>query len=180
MRLRRCTTALGLLALLSLTACGDKKDKNEQPTENTENNVHAGIKYLAWIKGRYFDPIENMREKDRVRMALAAYNAGPRTLRRARAKARELGLDPAWQLDGLAACESIGVPRPDTITAEKGVGGPACMDVKIAEKGTFVRIACYDHGFVGGGFFLGVRVRRWLGGGFRRAADDGQCQHSGE
>ena len=92
----------------------------------------------------------------------------------------QLGRDPAWQLDGLATCESIGVPWPDAITAEEGVGGPARMDVQIAEKGTFVRIARYDHGFVGGGSFLGLRVRRRLGGGFRRAADDGQCQRSSE
>jgi membrane-bound lytic murein transglycosylase MltF len=67
---------------------------NVAGAKNAENNVHAGIKYLAWIKGRYFDPVESMHEKDRVRMALAAYNAGPRTLINARQKARKLGLDP--------------------------------------------------------------------------------------
>jgi len=61
---------------------------------NAENNIHAGIKYLAWIKERYFDPIEGMSESDRIRMSLAAYNAGPRTLLRARAKAESMDLNP--------------------------------------------------------------------------------------
>lgn len=62
--------------------------------ENARNNIHAGIKYLAWIKGRYFDGEDEMSEKDRLRMTLAAYNAGPKTLMRARKKAIEMGLDP--------------------------------------------------------------------------------------
>ncbi len=61
---------------------------------NARNNIEAGIKYLAWIKGRYFDPIAEMDEKDRVRMMLAAYNAGPRNVIRARQKATAMGLDP--------------------------------------------------------------------------------------
>ena len=45
--------------------------------ENLESNVHAGVKYLSWIKKTYFDPIPKMKERDRVRFTLAAYNAGP-------------------------------------------------------------------------------------------------------
>ncbi len=67
---------------------------NVKGKKNARNNIHAGIKYLAWIKGRYFDPVEEMDEKDRVRMMLAAYNAGPRHVLRARRKAAEMGLDP--------------------------------------------------------------------------------------
>jgi membrane-bound lytic murein transglycosylase MltF len=62
--------------------------------ENVENNIHAGIKYLAWIKQRYFDSIPEMSEDDRMRMAMAAYNAGPRTLINARNRAVKMGLDP--------------------------------------------------------------------------------------
>lgn len=61
---------------------------------NASNNIRAGVKYLAWIKGRYFDPIEDMPERDRVRMMLAAYNAGPRNVIRARKRAAQMGLDP--------------------------------------------------------------------------------------
>lgn len=62
--------------------------------ENVNENVRAGLKYLAWIKQRYFDSAPEMRERDRLRMALAAYNAGPSTLIRARRRAEQLGLDP--------------------------------------------------------------------------------------
>lgn len=61
---------------------------------NAANNVHAGVRYLNWIKERYFDPVEEMHERDRIRMALAAYNAGPRTLLRAQRLATQMGLDP--------------------------------------------------------------------------------------
>ena len=62
--------------------------------ENASNNVHAGLKYLDWIKRRYFDSEPDMRERDRLRMALAAYNAGPRTVLLARRRAEKQGLDP--------------------------------------------------------------------------------------
>jgi membrane-bound lytic murein transglycosylase MltF len=61
--------------------------------ENAANNIRAGIKYIAWIKGRYFDSVPEMREGDRMRMTLAAYNAGPRTVRRAQHRAESMGLD---------------------------------------------------------------------------------------
>jgi membrane-bound lytic murein transglycosylase MltF len=35
-----------------------------------------------------------MEESDRIRMSLAAYNTGPRTLLRARERAGKMGLDP--------------------------------------------------------------------------------------
>ncbi len=62
--------------------------------KNASQNVEAGVKYLSWIKQRYFDSELEMRERDRLRMALAAYNAGPRTIARARRRASKLGYDP--------------------------------------------------------------------------------------
>ncbi len=62
--------------------------------KHASNNVEAGLKYLRWIKQRYFDSEPELRERDRLRMALAAYNAGPRTIARARGRARMLGYDP--------------------------------------------------------------------------------------
>jgi len=61
---------------------------------NVENNIHAGVKYLAWIKGRYFEVVDEMSESNRIRMMLAAYNAGPARLIKARAHAAKMGLDP--------------------------------------------------------------------------------------
>ena len=60
---------------------------------NYENNIHAGIKYLYWIKKTYFDEYEGMSEKNKVRMAIASYNAGPNRIRSAIRLAKEMGLD---------------------------------------------------------------------------------------
>jgi membrane-bound lytic murein transglycosylase MltF len=68
--------------------------RNIEGLEHVERNIAAGIKYLDWIKRRYFDSNPEMRERDRVRMALGAYNAGPRRIILARQHAHEMGLDP--------------------------------------------------------------------------------------
>jgi len=87
--------------------------------ENAGNNIHAGIKYLAWIKGRYFDVVPEMRERDRVRMALAAYNAGPRTLINARRRAEKLGLDPLrWFRNVELALLDMRKPEPVKYVSE--------------------------------------------------------------
>ncbi len=58
-----------------------------------ENNIHAGTKYLAFLRDRYFsDP--SLKERDRLRLTLAAYNAGPVKIRKARLAAKKMGLDP--------------------------------------------------------------------------------------
>lgn len=62
--------------------------------KNVENNIHAGIKYFNWIKDRYFDSNPKMNEKARLRMAMAAYNAGPARVLKARKLAIKMGLNP--------------------------------------------------------------------------------------
>jgi membrane-bound lytic murein transglycosylase MltF len=62
--------------------------------DNLENNIHAGVKYLAWIKKRYFDGNKKMSEATRLRMAMASYNAGPARVQQAIRKTKKLGLDP--------------------------------------------------------------------------------------
>ena len=59
-----------------------------------ENNIHAGIKYFNWIKSRYFDPNLEMTEATRLRMSLAAYNAGPATVLKAMKLAKKMKLNP--------------------------------------------------------------------------------------
>jgi membrane-bound lytic murein transglycosylase MltF len=59
---------------------------------NDENNIHAGIKYLDFLRSRYFSD-KDIRPRDRVRFSLAAYNAGPKKIRLARNKARQMNLD---------------------------------------------------------------------------------------
>ncbi|MCC7074869.1 MAG: transporter substrate-binding domain-containing protein [Deltaproteobacteria bacterium] len=56
-----------------------------------ETSIHAGIKYMAQLIGG-FEP--ELPFKQRVRFALASYNAGPHHVADARMLAKEMGLDP--------------------------------------------------------------------------------------
>ncbi len=82
--------AVGIMQILPSTA----KDKNIgiKNVHTLENNIHAGVKYLAFLRNRYFSS-DSMRPRDQVRMSLAAYNAGPAKIRRARNMAEKMGLD---------------------------------------------------------------------------------------
>ncbi len=58
-----------------------------------ENNIHAGVKYLNYLRETYFnDP--GISPADKVDFALAAYDAGPAKITALRQKAAELGMDP--------------------------------------------------------------------------------------
>jgi membrane-bound lytic murein transglycosylase MltF len=61
--------------------------------DDVRNNIHAGVRYLDWIRTTYFnDPAIDA--FDKVNFSLAAYNAGPRRVARMRKKAESLGYDP--------------------------------------------------------------------------------------
>ena len=49
---------------------------------------------MSWIKKRYFDSEKEMKEKARIRMAMAAYNAGPARVLKAIKLAKRMKLDP--------------------------------------------------------------------------------------
>ncbi|MEE9524486.1 MAG: transporter substrate-binding domain-containing protein [Thermodesulfovibrionales bacterium] len=83
--------AVGVMQVLPQTAADRNVRINN--VHEVENNIHAGVKYLAFLRDRYFNSSE-MRDRDRIRFALAAYNAGPAKIRRSRTAAREMGLDP--------------------------------------------------------------------------------------
>jgi membrane-bound lytic murein transglycosylase MltF len=83
--------AVGIMQMLPSTAA-DRKI-NIRDIKKPENNIHAGIKYLDFIRNRYFSD-EKIEEKDRIRLTLAAYNAGPAKIRKARNRAEQMGLDP--------------------------------------------------------------------------------------
>lgn len=57
-----------------------------------ENNIHAGVKYLAFLRDRYFDDAA-IEANAKVNFTLAAYNAGPARIGSLRRKAKEMGLD---------------------------------------------------------------------------------------
>ncbi len=83
--------AVGIMQVLPSTA----RDRNIGITDvhKVENNIHAGVKYLAFLRDRYFSK-GTMSERDRIRFTLAAYNAGPAKIRQARSLATTMGLDP--------------------------------------------------------------------------------------
>jgi membrane-bound lytic murein transglycosylase MltF len=61
--------------------------------DQLEDNVHAGTRYLAFIRDRYFSGPE-IPPLDRHLLAFAAYNAGPARVAGLRKEAAENGLDP--------------------------------------------------------------------------------------
>lgn len=61
--------------------------------KNYDSNIHAGVKYLTWLKNTYFDD-EKILPEDQIYLSLAAYNAGPGRLKQARKKAKEWGHNP--------------------------------------------------------------------------------------
>jgi membrane-bound lytic murein transglycosylase MltF len=82
--------AVGILQVRPSTAA-DRKI-NIPDVAILENNVHAGVKYLALLRDRYFKD-DMINERNRIRLSLAAYNAGPKKIRRAQRLAEEMGLD---------------------------------------------------------------------------------------
>jgi membrane-bound lytic murein transglycosylase MltF len=97
--------AIGLMQLLPSTA----KDMGFEDVSGVEDNLHAGVKYMAWLRDTYFsDPA--LPEAVRVDFALAAYNAGPGRVRRWRREAPELGIDAERWFGGLEnlALERVG------------------------------------------------------------------------
>ena len=58
-----------------------------------ENNIHAGVKYLHFLRERYFsDPA--IEPAARVNLSWAAYNAGPAKINKLRKIAQKRGFDP--------------------------------------------------------------------------------------
>jgi len=83
--------AVGIMQLLPSTAADPVVGIPDVST--AENNIHAGVKYLAWLRETYLSD-DDIDPLDRHLLAFAAYNAGPGNLARARRKARALGFDP--------------------------------------------------------------------------------------
>jgi len=83
--------AIGIMQIKPSTA----KDKNVgiKNVAKLDNNVHAGVKYLAFLRDRYFTS-PRIKDGAGIHFSLAAYNAGPAKVRKMRAKAKEMGLNP--------------------------------------------------------------------------------------
>ena len=89
--LRSHRGAIGVMQLLPSTAAD--KSVGIPDIETIDRNVHAGVRYMRWIRDTYFadddiDPI------NKTLFAFASYNAGPNRIARLRAEAEKRGLDP--------------------------------------------------------------------------------------
>ena len=107
--------AVGIMQLLPSTAA----DPNIGIPDITaaENNIHAGIKYLNFIRTRYFDDPDIDRYNQTL-FALASYNAGPARIRSLREEAEAQGYDPNRWFDNveLVAAREVGT-EPVTYVA---------------------------------------------------------------
>jgi len=83
--------AIGVMQVLPSTA----KDPNVNipEIEQLEHNVHAGVKYLRFIRDRYFED-EPMDTINKTLFSFASYNAGPARVSSLRREAQKAGYDP--------------------------------------------------------------------------------------
>ncbi len=83
--------AVGIMQVLPTTAA----DPNVgiEGIDEVGPNVHAGVKYLRFLKDRYFSDSE-ISPLDQMLFTFAAYNAGPGNIAKARRRAVKMGLHP--------------------------------------------------------------------------------------
>jgi membrane-bound lytic murein transglycosylase MltF len=77
-------------------------------------NIHAGVKYMRYIRNRYFEN-EPMSDLDKGLFTFAAYNAGPGKIRQLRKEAGERGLNPNVWLGNVERIASERIGR-ETVT----------------------------------------------------------------
>jgi membrane-bound lytic murein transglycosylase MltF len=83
--------AIGIMQVLPSTAADPNVGIPD--IDKAEQNVHAGVKYLRFLRNRYFSAVD-IKPLDRVLFSFAAYNAGPRKISKARKKAAAMGFNP--------------------------------------------------------------------------------------
>lgn len=104
---RNPSGAVGVMQILPSTAA----DPNVGITDiyGLEGNIHAGVKYLAFLRNRYFET-EPMDRLNKMLFTLASYNAGPAKVARLRQAAEKQNLDPNIWFENveIAAAREIG------------------------------------------------------------------------
>jgi membrane-bound lytic murein transglycosylase MltF len=106
--------AIGIMQVLPSTAA--QKSINIKNIKSVENNIHAGVKYLSFVRKTYFsDPA--IAPEDRIDFSWAAYNAGPARIQKLRKKAAKRGYDPNRWFNNVEhmASESIGRETVDYV-----------------------------------------------------------------
>jgi membrane-bound lytic murein transglycosylase MltF len=106
--------ALGVMQLLPSTAADKSVGIPDISTANA--NIHAGIRYMRWIRDTYFDD-PAIDDLNKTLLSFASYNAGPNRIARLRTTAAERGLDPnVWYRNvEIIAAEKIGRETVDYV-----------------------------------------------------------------
>ena len=100
--------AIGVMQLLPTTAADPNVGIPD--IEDLENNIHAGVKYLRFMRDRYFSD-EGLDDFNATLLSFAAYNAGPSRIVRLRRETAELGLDPNRWFDNVELVVSKEIGR---------------------------------------------------------------------
>ena len=107
--------AVGIMQILPSTAAGAPVHIPDIYT--TENNIHAGVKYLGYLRDKFYnDP--DIPPEDQLDFVFAAYNAGPARINSLRKRTKNMGLDPnRWFFNvEYAARQSIGQETVQYVT----------------------------------------------------------------
>lgn len=109
--------AVGIMQLLPSTAADPVVGIPDIST--ARNNIHAGTRYLRWLTDVHLNEPE-LDDFNRMMLAFAAYNAGPRNLTRIRRRTEEMGLDPnVWF--GNAEMGAASIIGRETVTFVKNI-----------------------------------------------------------
>jgi len=104
---RSAAGAIGIMQVLPATAKDPNVGVND--IQLADNNIHAGMKYLDFLRSRYFSDPE-IDHLNQTLMSLAAYNAGPARMASLREKAKQKGYDPNIWFDNveMVAASDVG------------------------------------------------------------------------
>jgi membrane-bound lytic murein transglycosylase MltF len=99
--------AIGIMQMLPSTAAS--KEVGIRDISTAENNIHAGVKYMHWLRNRHFAE-DDLDPQNQTLLVLASYNSGATRVKRLRHEAAARGLNPnVWfQNVEVIAAEQIG------------------------------------------------------------------------
>jgi len=85
-------SSVGAIGVMQLMPATGKEMKTGDVTQ-LEPNIHAGIKYMRFLRDEYFEN-EPMDARNKILFSFASYNAGPVRVQKLRKEAERRGLDP--------------------------------------------------------------------------------------
>ena len=107
--------AVGVMQVMPATG----KQMGVGNIKNIDPNIHAGIKYIAFIRDRYFANLP-MDPLNKGLFSFAAYNAGPSRILSLRTLATKRGLDPNVWFDNVEVVAADKIGR-ETVTYVRNI-----------------------------------------------------------